>query len=80
MQIWVVHHLQIIGEAVAALPPDVRAEAPEIPWGSIVGMRNVLVHRYFAVDVARVWDVLQKDLQPLRTAVERLLRARSGGA
>ncbi len=77
VQVWVVHHLRIIGEAVAALPPEVRAGAPEIPWASIVGMRNVLVHQYFAVDVAAVWDVLRKDLGPLRAAVERLLAARS---
>jgi uncharacterized protein with HEPN domain len=43
LQVWFLRHLQIIGEAARALPDDVRALAPEIPWSKIVGMRNVLV-------------------------------------
>jgi len=73
LQVWVVHHLRIIGEAVSALPPEVRTGAQDIPWTKIVGMRNVLVHEYFAVDVPVVWDVLQSDISPLRDAVRRLL-------
>ncbi len=73
LQVWVVHHLRVIGEAARALPDDVRARAPEIPWSDVVAMRNVLVHEYFIVDVETVWSVLQKDLAPLRAAVQRLL-------
>ncbi|HVS10060.1 MAG TPA: HepT-like ribonuclease domain-containing protein [Planctomycetota bacterium] len=73
LQVWAVHHLRIIGEAVAAVPPEVRTRAADVPWTKIVGMRNVLVHEYFAVNVATVWSVLESDLAPLRDAVRRLL-------
>jgi uncharacterized protein with HEPN domain len=73
LQVWAVHHLRIIGEAVATVPPEVRARAADVPWSKIVGMRNVLVDEYFAVDVATVWNVLESDLAPLGSAVRRLL-------
>ncbi len=79
LQVWAVHHLWIVGEAVAALPPDVRAKAADVPWTEIVGMRNALVHEYFAVDVPTVWEVLQNDVAPLRDAVRRLLAQMTSG-
>ena len=74
LHVWVVHHLQVIGEAVRAVPSDVRALAPDLPWRSIVGMRNVLVHQYFVIDTDAVWAVVERDLAPLRAEVETLLR------
>lgn len=73
LQGWFVRHLPIIGEAARALPENVRNRAPEIPWGKIVGMRNVLVHGYFDVDTEIVWEAATKDLPALKPALERLL-------
>jgi len=73
IQNWIVHHLQIIGEAVAALPSDVRDLAPDIPWRKVVGMRNILVHHYFAIDRDTVWGLVEEDLPDLKRAVEALL-------
>lgn len=50
IQVWVLHHLQILGEAVNALRLEFQQGHPEIPWASIVGMRNILVHQYFEID------------------------------
>lgn len=50
IQGWIVHRLQIIGEAARALPQRLRDERPDIPWAEIIGMRHVLVHDYFGVD------------------------------
>jgi uncharacterized protein with HEPN domain len=44
IQVWIVHHLQIIGEAAAKLGRDFHAAHPVLPWPQIVAMRNVLVH------------------------------------
>jgi uncharacterized protein with HEPN domain len=74
LQVWFLHHLQIIGEAARALPEDVRALAPEIPWHKIVGMRNVLVHGYFDIDTDIVWDAATRDLPALKPGIEQLLR------
>jgi uncharacterized protein with HEPN domain len=70
---WVLQHLQIIGEAAARLPDEVRGRAPEIPWVQVIATRNVLVHGYFGVDVDLVWRAVEEGLPPLRAAVERLL-------
>jgi uncharacterized protein with HEPN domain len=50
VQVWVIHHLQIIGEAVRGISPEYRIVHPEIPWSEIIGMRNILVHHYFGID------------------------------
>jgi len=62
-------NLQVIGEAANHLPPEVTVAHPEIPWPQIRGFRNILVHRYFGVDVATVRDVIDTHLPPLRDAL-----------
>jgi uncharacterized protein with HEPN domain len=74
LQGWFLRHLQIIGEAARALPQDVRALAPDIPWQKIIGMRNVLVHGYFEIDTDLVWDAATRDVPALKPSIERLLR------
>ena len=73
LQGWFVRNLQIIGEAARALPEEIRAMAPEVPWSKIIGMRNVLVHGYFEIDVDIVWEAATRDLPLLRPRIEALL-------
>lgn len=63
-------NLQIVGEAVSALPAEITDAHPEIPWPQIRGFRNILVHEYFGVDVATVRDVVETHLPPLVVALE----------
>ena len=74
LQVWFLRHLQIIGEAARALPEDVRALAPEVPWSKIVGMRNILVHGNFDIDTDIVWDAAIRDVPAIKPAVEQLLK------
>lgn len=69
----VTRNLEIIGEVAGRLPPDLRAQAPEVPWSQIRGMRNRIVHAYFGVDYSVVWEVVSKDLPQVRKGVRRLL-------
>jgi len=69
-----VRHLQIVGEAARALPPEVKDMAPDVPWGEIVGMRHILVHDYFGIDTQVVWGVVEKELPGLKQAVEAMIR------
>jgi uncharacterized protein with HEPN domain len=69
----VVRNLEIIGEAAKQVPETMRREAPEIPWSKVAGLRDVLVHEYFNVDLEILWDVIQNKLPPLDAAVRRLL-------
>lgn len=54
VQVWMVHHLQIIGEAASQLGRAYHAAHPEVPWPQIVAMRNLLVHAYFGIDLDEV--------------------------
>jgi len=74
IQTWVVHHLQIIGEATRHLSSELQAKHPEIPWSRIIGMRNILVHDYFAIDVEAVWQVVEGELPNLKRKVDALLK------
>ena len=73
-QIWVLYHLQIVGEAANAVSVEFRQEHKEIPWKKIVAMRNLLVHQYFGIDLQEVWDTVQNDLPPLKKEIGYLLQ------
>lgn len=74
VQVWVIHHLQMIGEAANGISPGTQRRSPEIPWGEIIGLRNILVHHYFAIDAKEIWAVIEGDIPPLREAVLRILK------
>jgi len=66
--------LVIIGEAIAAIPDDVIAAHPEIPWSSMKALRNHVVHVYFDIDARIIWDTIQQDLPPLVEPLQLLLK------
>lgn len=65
--------LTLIGEAATRVPDEIRAQAPDIPWRKIVGLRNRLMHAYPATDDSAIWSIVTQDLVPLQTALQRLL-------
>lgn len=65
--------IEIIGEAASRLSGETKEAHPEIEWQKIVGMRHHLVHGYFSVNNARVWQVVQKDLPTLIVQLESLV-------
>ncbi|HZA39097.1 MAG TPA: HepT-like ribonuclease domain-containing protein [Actinomycetota bacterium] len=71
-QTWVVHHLEIFGEAARSLSQEARSRSEGVPWAEIIAMRNVLVHRYFEVDVEQVWRVVES-LPDLETKIRALM-------
>jgi len=66
-------HLAVIGEAVKHLDDDTIRATPEVPWRRIMGLRDVIVHEYFRIELARSRDIVERDVPPLRIAIERLL-------
>jgi uncharacterized protein with HEPN domain len=54
LQVWVIHHLQVIGEAARGLSPLLRDGHPEVPWPKIIALRNILVHEYFGLNMHQV--------------------------
>lgn len=64
----VIRNLEIIGEAAGHLPEEIRNLTPHIEWRKIVGLRNILIHEYFGINVHIVWDVIANKLDPLKVA------------
>lgn len=75
LQVWVVYHLRVIGEAANNLSPDLVAAHPEIPWRKIVGLRHVIVSRYFGIDLAVVWRLVTRNLPALEAPIRASSRA-----
>jgi len=69
----VVRNLEVIGEAVKKLPAQVKRDHPEVEWKKIAGLRDILIHDYFGIDVDIVWDVLQNKVPVLVEQVRRIL-------
>ena len=69
----VLHQLMILGEAVKRLSPEIRQEAPHLPWQLIAGMRDNLIHGYDDVDLEEVWKTSERDVPFLVERIERLL-------
>lgn len=63
----------ILGEAVKNLAPETRRAEPEIPWSDVAGLRDLIAHEYFRIEIDRVLDVVRRDLDALERAVDRLL-------
>jgi uncharacterized protein with HEPN domain len=78
-QVWCVHHIQILGEAARALSEDFRQAQPQVPWSLIIGMRHILVHDYFGIDLEEVWAVVERDLPIFREQIRAILAVAAPG-
>jgi uncharacterized protein with HEPN domain len=58
----VIRNLEVIGEASRNMPEDIREKHPDIPWGRMVGLRNIAIHQYFGVDLGIIWEIVTRNL------------------
>ena len=70
----VVRNLKVMGEAVKQLPADLRSREPGSDRQKIAGLRDILIHQYFGIDVDILWDIIQNKLPALEVSVSALLR------
>ncbi len=72
-QLAILKAVETIGEAASRISQETKARHPEIPWTEIIGLRNRLVHAYFAIQLDIVWQIVQDDLPPLIKQLEPLV-------
>jgi uncharacterized protein with HEPN domain len=69
----VAFELTTIGEAVRSIPVNEQDQFPKIPWGKMVGMRNVLIHEYYKLDEEMIWETCQKDIPDLINNLKKIV-------
>ena len=70
----VIRNLQILGVSARRLSEETKASRSEVNWRGIIGFRNVMVHNYLDITLARVWDVVENQLPVLKDHIEAMLR------
>lgn len=68
----VIRNLEVLGEAARKLPTEFQEEYPDIPWRNIIGLRNIVAHGYFVVDLEIIWRVIRYQLPELEGKIERI--------
>lgn len=69
----VIRNLEIIGEASKFITEEIRLKYPSVPWKSMVGLRNILIHEYFGVDEQIIWEIVSKDFKETKPIIESIL-------
>jgi uncharacterized protein with HEPN domain len=69
----VIRNFEIIGEVSKNIPDHIQFTFPDIPWKRMNGMRNILIHEYFGVDVDTIWHTAKKQLPTLKRALLHLV-------
>jgi len=72
-QVVVSHWILLLGEAAARIDPATREDYPQRPWQEMLGMRNRIIHEYFAIDVEVVWQTATVSLPPLIAQPKQIL-------
>jgi uncharacterized protein with HEPN domain len=69
----IMRRLEIMGEAVKNLPEGFKAQHPHIAWDKAMATRNILIHHYFGIDLAIVWDTVTISLPEFKAQIKQLL-------
>ncbi|MFO7680316.1 MAG: DUF86 domain-containing protein [Chloroflexota bacterium] len=69
----VVRALEIVGEATKKLPGEFRQTYPDMPWRSMAGMRNKLIHDYASVEPLVVWKTVKNDVPDLIPGIKTII-------
>jgi uncharacterized protein with HEPN domain len=71
----VVRNLEIIGEASKNVSENLKIKYPEIPWRSMYGLRNYMVHEYFGIDFENIWKIIKEELPNNSKDLDRIIES-----
>jgi len=70
----ILHDFLVMGEAAKHIPDETRARYPRVPWRKIAGLRDVIAHSYFSLDVDVIWNIATSILPEVRPLLEQIIR------
>ena len=68
-----IRNFEVIGEAAKRIPEEYRLGHPAIPWRELAGFRDVLIHQYEGVSLSEIWQIIERNLEPLRKSIVAIL-------
>lgn len=70
----VVRNLEIIGEAARNIPEELKVEYSDIEWKRMIGLRNIMIHEYFGIDINIVWEIIKKNIPATKPKLEEMMK------
>lgn len=70
----IVRRIEIIGEAAKNIPNSIKKHHPTVPWRAMAGMRDIIVHQYYGIEVDEIWGVIKKDAPRLKKQMQTILK------
>lgn len=70
----ILRNLEVIGEAARRIPDEVRNKHKDIPWKRMIGLRNIVIHEYFGVDLSIIWKIATENLPQTKSLISGLLK------
>ena len=68
-----VRNFEVIGEAVKRIPENIKQKYPDVEWKKIAGLRDILIHEYFAIDLEILWDIIKNKLPEFKRNIFKIL-------
>jgi hypothetical protein len=68
----VIRNFEIIGEAARSIPSEIKKKYPLVPWKSMIGMRNKMIHEYSGIMLEVVWKAVKEDIPPLEKHLKEI--------
>ena len=69
----IIRNLEVIGEAVISISDDLQQKYSDISWKEIRGMRNVVTHQYFVVELSEIWSTVIYDIPILKNQIQKII-------
>jgi len=69
----IIRNLEVIGEAVINISDDLKQNYPDISWKEIRGMRNIVTHQYFGVELSEIWSTVINDIPLLKNQIQKII-------